>query len=270
MNKMSNGGLDLYCWVDGKWQFVNAVAPVGFNNQCLLISDLDTTYKEFMLNLPIYDGVEYVEIGVKDKATITAPQINTFINQKPIVFYGTSITQGGGTSRPGMAYPSIVSRKLNIETINLGFKGNGKFEETMGQVLCETDASLFVIDCTPNTTPDTIKLNTLKLIEQIRKCKPATPILLVESIFREYSYLKQTDETIPGGIRYMMAQNKELKNSFDNAINKGITEIYYLDNKDLIGSDHEGTVDGTHLSDLGAFRFADKMSAKITEILKLK
>lgn len=270
MAQIGTSGLDLYCMVDGKWQYVNSGIPSGLDNERILITDMDTSYKEFLLNLPLYDGVENIEIGINPDFYISAPKNSFYKINKPIVFYGTSITQGGSASRPGMAYPSIISRKLFVETVNLGFSGNGKFESSVGQALCEIDASLFVIDCTPNSHPDVIKNNTAKLLQQIRDCRPDTPILLVESIIREYSYFKQADESTFGSRKYISVQNNELKKSFNKAKSMGIEEIYYLESDGLIGYDHEGTIDGTHLTDLGFYRFADKIETKIIEILKLK
>lgn len=270
MAQIGTSGLDLYCLVDGKWEYVNSGIPSGLDNERTLISDMDTSYKEFLLNLPLYDGIENIEIGINPDFSISAPKNSFYKINKPIVFYGTSITQGGSASRPGMAYPSIISRKLFVETINLGFSGNGKFESSVGQALCEIDASLFVIDCTPNSSPDVIKNNAFKLLQQIRKCKPNTPILLVESIIREYAYFKQSDETTFGSRKYILAQNNELKKSFNKAKIMGIGETYYLESDGLIGYDHEGTIDGTHLTDLGFYRIADKIETKIIEILKLK
>jgi lysophospholipase L1-like esterase len=270
MTSIATSGLDLYCLVDGKWEYVNSGIPSGLDNEKILISDMDTSYKEFLLNLPLYDGVENIEIGINANFSISAPKKFFYKINKPIVFYGTSITQGASASRPGMAYPSIISRRLSAETINLGFSGNGKFESSIGQALCEIDASLFVIDCTPNSGPDVIKNNTVKLLQQIRKCKPNTPILLVESIRREYSYFKKSDESTFGSRKYILAQNDELKKSFNKAKSMGIGNLYYLESDGLIGYDHEGTVDGTHLTDLGFYRIADKIETKIIGILKLK
>lgn len=270
MSKIGSCGLDLYCLENGNWQYVNSAIPTGLKNESLFISDMDTTLKTFLINLPLYDGVEDIKIGINNKYIISTPLKNIDQLIKPIVFYGTSITQGGSASRPGMAYPAIISRKLKVETINLGFSGNGRFEESLGRVLCDIDASLFVIDCTPNSAPDTIKKNALKLIMQIRKCKPDTPILLVESIIREYSYFQNTDESVFGGLMYIKAQNKELRTSYSTAVKSGIKNLFYLESNDLIGSDHEGTVDGTHLSDLGQYRIAEKIGSEIIEILKLE
>jgi lysophospholipase L1-like esterase len=267
MTQISANGLDLYCHVNGKWQYVGSGIPRNeIENEAMLISNLDTTYKEFRLHLPLYNGIRDIEIGIAEGYTIEKGNVE-YENPKPVVFYGTSITQGASASRPGMAYPSILSRRLNVETINLGFSGNGRFEEAVGQALCEIDAALFVLDCTPNSSPEIIRNNALKLILQIKKCRPDTPILLVESIIRENSFL-QVKGT--GSIDHIKAQNRALMETFQKAKEVGVEDIYYLKTDGLIGADHEATVDGSHLSDLGMTRIAEKIGGEISGILKLK
>lgn len=266
MTSIGASGLDLYCKRDQKWQYVNSGIPKEKETETVLITHMDGSLKEFMLNLPLYAGVVRIEIGIKKGFVISKGE--EFRNHDtPIVVYGTSITQGASASRPGMAYPSIISRNLDLETINLGFSGNGKFENSIGQVLCDISPGILVLDCTPNSSPEVIEENTLDLIQQFRTCHPEVPILMVESIIREYSYFKQTDATVFGTGGYIKKQNRALLEAFREAKNSGIKDLYYLEGKDLIGSDHEGTVDGTHLNDLGMVRIAEAVQAELVKIL---
>ena len=267
-SKVCGSGLDLYCLVDNKWQYVRSGIPTAVETEQLFVSKMDTTSKQFLLNLPLYDGIEHIEIGIKKGFNISANSYND--NTKPIVFYGTSITQGASASRPGLAYPSIIGRDLNIETINLGFRGNGKFEKSVGMALCEIDAGMYIIDCTPNSSPEIIKNNALELIKQIRNSKPNVPILIVESIIREYAYFQKLEKNELGGLKYIQAQNNELKKVYNNAIDLNLGDVHYLSSDGLIGHDHEATIDGTHLNDLGMKRIAEKIKQKIIEIYKLQ
>jgi hypothetical protein len=97
--------------------------------------------KEYMIYLPLYDGVDHMEIGIDSTATIYAPSGSLAEGGLPILFYGTSITQGGCVSRPGMAYPSIISRKLDKPVINLGFSGNGRMDGNMADWIKTIPAS---------------------------------------------------------------------------------------------------------------------------------
>lgn len=265
MTDIGSSGLDLYCWIEGVWQYVNSGVPKGKKNETVLIQDMQSGQKEFMINLPLYASVTQLEIGVLKGSEILKGDL--IMKDSPIIFYGTSITQGASASRPGMAYPSIISRKLNIETVNLGFSGNGKFESSIGQVLCDYKSQLLVLDCTPNSSPQIIRENALDLIRQFRQCHPDVPILMVESIIREYSYFRQTDSSVFGSSGYIKEQNQALNEVFKQGQEMEIKQLYYLEAENLIGKDHEATVDGTHLSDLGMKRIAMKFQTEIIKIL---
>lgn len=255
ITKLAANGLDLYCFVNGRWQYVNSAIPGKETSHSTFISNLDSTTKEFSVNLPLFSEATEVKIGIKKGYVISKGGI---LNKKTILFYGTSITQGSSASRPGMAYPAIVARKLNTETINFGFKGNGRFEHSIGSVICGTQPDLIIIDCTPNSPPDTIKKHTLKLILQLRECHPKIPILFVENVLSEYAFFNQVSSA------YLQAQNRELKNAYNQAVNSGMGLLFYLDSKNLVGLDHEGVVDGVHPSDLGHLRIANRIVNKIT------
>ncbi len=266
MTDIGASGLDLYCRVGSQWQYVNSGIPRGEKTEATLITHLEPSMKEFILHLPLYESVVKLEIGVVDGSSIEAGS-PFHEDEGPILFYGTSITQGASASRPGMAYPSILSRKLDRETINLGFSGNGRFEQAVGEAICEADLGLIVIDCTPNSAPEVIRENALPLIHQLRKCHPHIPILLVESIRREYAHFKLAADTIFGTYAYIDRQNHTLRKVYEEALDAGITDLHYLEGDYLIGDDHEGTVDGTHLTDLGMVRMAEHLEQKLLKIM---
>src|SRR5262249_47490815 len=68
---------------------------------------------EIPLYLPLYSGVKVLGIGLDPDASIDHPK--PFAVAKPVVFYGTSITQGGCASRGGMSYQAILGRLLNLD-----------------------------------------------------------------------------------------------------------------------------------------------------------
>ena len=113
ISRINTSGLDLYCFVKGKWQYVNSGIPYYSENEQILISGMESVFKDYMLYFPSYDGIKHIEIGVKNGAEILSPKDN-FNTSLPIVFYGTSIIQGASASRLGLAYPSRISRNLNM------------------------------------------------------------------------------------------------------------------------------------------------------------
>ncbi|HEU5145424.1 MAG TPA: SGNH/GDSL hydrolase family protein [Chryseosolibacter sp.] len=254
-------GVDLYAHNGKDWQYVRTGFPVGKSSEATLLEKADGTTREYLLNLPLYDGVENLEIGVNASATITRASEKFLLDHKPVVYYGTSIAQGGCASRPGLAFTSILSRSLNVPFINLGFSGNGTIESSVGEAMAEIDAALYVIDCNPNTAVDLIYDRTIALVHQLRKARPDAPILLVEGFLYDIAYLDATvHETV-------LKKQKELKRAFDALRKTGVTKLHYRSGEGLIGDDHEGTVDGVHPNDLGMMRIAESLEPVIRKLL---
>ena len=145
-------GLDLYCLQDGKWIFAGSGRPQGKASTATIVKNMLPEEREYLLYLSLYDGVTSLAIGVDSLSEIGQPVVDLPIRTKPIVFYGTSILQGGCASRPGMAHTNILERKLNRECINLGFSGNALLDLEIADVIAGVDASLFVLDFLPNAT----------------------------------------------------------------------------------------------------------------------
>ena len=205
-------------------------------------------FREYKLFLPLYDGVTKLEVGIDSTASIEKASPSTV---KPIVFYGTSITQGGCASRPGMAHTNIISRKLDVDCINYGFSGNGRMETPIVELISEIDAHFYVIECMQNMNSEQVSERVRPLVDMIRSNHPYTPIVLVENMMYTTAFLDQTIETT------LIQENEALKNEFDKIIKRGIPNIFYIkDNQELL-LDNDGTVDGVHLTDLGFLRYAD-------------
>ncbi|MEN6535873.1 MAG: SGNH/GDSL hydrolase family protein, partial [Bryobacteraceae bacterium] len=146
-------GLDLYVRLGNGWRWVANGRPLKVTNEQTLVKNWPGGSREYMLYFPLYNGVESVEIGVPPEATI-APGPAYPPGVKPIVFYGTSILQGGCASRPGMVYTSIIGRMLDWPTLNFGFSGNAKSEPEIANLLAELDPAAYVYDSLPNLKPE--------------------------------------------------------------------------------------------------------------------
>lgn len=255
-------GLDLYAWTNGKWQFVNVGRPSGKSNQQTIISNMLPEEREYLLYLPLYDGVVSLQIGIDSTAIIGKPLLQFPSTTNPIVCYGTSITQGGCATRPGMSYTNILERKLNREVINLGFSGNGQLDYEIAELMGRrTDAGLYVLDFIPNVTLEQVLDKTVTFVNRLRQNNPKTPILLVESILFPHSVFDvQMYKTVTG-------KNNALRKEYEKLLQMGYKNIYYLPAGKLIGTDGETTVDGIHLTDLGFTRFADELQKTVRKIL---
>jgi hypothetical protein len=260
-------GLDLYAKtttvddLSGKWRWLAVGRPTAKENSARLVSGIPHGKREYLLYLPLYNGVESVEIGVPKDASIWKPQARNS-GLKPIVFYGTSITQGGCASRPGMVHTAILGRWLDAPVINLGFSGNGQMEAEVATLMAELDVSVFVIDCLPNISAGEVASRTEPLVAILRKAHPATPIVLVED--RSY-----TDSFILESKRQRNLTSREaLKVVFDRLQKAGDPSLYYIPGEDLIGDDGEGTVDSSHPTDLGFIRQSEAFLKVLRPILE--
>lgn len=254
-------GLDLYAWENNKWQFVNTARPTGKKTEQVIISTMTQKNREFMLFLPLYDGLTSLSIGVDSLSSISKPQTNLVATQNPIVVYGTSITQGGCATRPGMSYTNILTRWMNREFINLGFSGNGQLDYEIAEVMAKRkDAGMFILDFIPNVTEEKIKDKTKNFINILRKENPDTPILLVESIIFPHSVFSTATADI------LSVKNKALRDEFEEMKKAGDNNLYYLNSDDLMNKDGEGTVDGIHLTDLGFQHIAKTFLKEIINI----
>ena len=267
-------GIDLYTKYNNKWRYVttagalvglktyqNKSIPADNINEYELIKNMTPEFREYKLFLPLYDGVTKLEVGIDSTASIEKASPSVI---KPIVFYGTSITQGGCASRPGMAHTNIISRKLDVDCINYGFSGNGRMETPIVELISEIDASFYVIECLQNMDSEQVSERVKPLVDIIRTKHPNTPIVLVENMMYTMAFLDQTQET------RLIQENAALKNEYDKIIKSGTPNIFYIkDNKDFL-VDNEGTVDGVHLTDLGFLRYADYLMENFKKFKLIK
>ncbi|MFZ5515178.1 MAG: SGNH/GDSL hydrolase family protein [Candidatus Zhuqueibacterota bacterium] len=256
-------GIDLYTQsADGTWRWLGNGRPSGFPvNKARLVQNLPPASRRMMLYLPLYNGVSSVEIGLPQQASVWAFIATNPPHRKPIVFYGTSITQGGCASRPGMSATSILGRRLDAPIINLGFSGAGKMEPALAELLGEIDAALYVIDCLPNMDVQLIQERVEPFIETLRRARAETPILLVEG--RAF----QNAHELPETATKIKSQWLALRTAYENLTGKGIQNLHYAYGQNQLGDDGEATVDGSHPTDLGFMRQADFFEPMLRAIL---
>lgn len=245
-------GVDLYVKHDDRWNYLGTGRPTQQKNESVLAKDLQPLRREFRIYFPLYNGLEQLEIGVPKSAKFEPPTESPAA--RPLVFYGTSITQGGCASRPGMAYPAILSRSLNIPTINLGFSGNGKTEPELAHLLAELDPAAYVLDSLANLETAQVGERLPSFIDVLRQRHPLTPIVLVESIpYPDRNLASKRHERFVG-------TNDTLRKIYSQRREQGDRRIYYVPSHSLLGLDGEATVDGVHPTDLGFQRMAESLA----------
>ena len=263
MHAFGQTGVDLY--IDGVYRDTATAgrdSKPGLTQEHSYFHDKPRTDREITLYLPLYMPVKVVGIGIDTDAQVQAPR--SFTLRKPIVFYGTSITQGGCASRSGMSYQAILGRMLNVDFVNLGFSGNGKGEPEVARTVADIDASYFVLDFAQNNeTVESLMQVYAPFVEAIRSKHQNTPILVITPIYsaREAWSPDSRLDKMREWIRRVAAQR----------IAGGDQNLEIVEGTDLLGpSRGDGLVDGTHPNDLGFEWMAEGLAPRISKVLGLK
>lgn len=265
-------GTDLYIFEgDSTWRHVNTNRPRVNNTddkicESTYVSNLDTTkMMEYMVYLPLYDGVNSVEIKVDSTATITSGDTELIDENVKILAYGTSILQGGCASRTGMAATNILSRELNCEVVNIGISGEGKMDNCMARAMAAApDIDIYLLDPVPNCTEMMCDTLTYDFVKILRDARPDVPIVMVEGPI--YPYARY--DSFFG--RYLPAKNAAFRRNYERLKAENPENLYYVDSVNLDGVEDDGTVDGIHLTDLGFRHYANKLEPVLREILHKK
>ena len=203
-----------------------------------------TDLRDIELYFPLYNGVKSLYVGLK-KGSQLLPH-NDYTYKKPMVFYGSSITQGGCASRTGNDYISHLGRMLDSDYVNLGFSGNAKGEQTMADYLASLDASVYVIDYDHNApTYEHLEKTHYPLYQTIRDKNPNTPIVFISAPGPEYK-------------EKGFERRDLIKTNYEKAVANGDKNVYFIDGESLFGSEDREvcTVDLCHPNDIGFLRMA--------------
>ena len=246
-------GFDLYVGEPGKQRYHNTarydIRETSYEVE--LFEHPEPSMRTFTLNFPLYQGVKAVQIGLSLEAQVLLPPARA--DERPVIIYGTSITQGGCASRPGLAYTNIVSRALNREIINLGFSGNGCGDPEVLRLMAEIpDPGLWVLDYDANAgSQDELRKSLPIALEVLRSARTDVPILVVSRMVwaRDYSH----EESL---------RNREIRAEIQRAAVEsarmaGDMNVHFFDGGLLLGPDaDECTVDGVHPNDIGFLQIA--------------
>ena len=236
----ANFGFDLYVGNDYRLSFVPPINIMEVKEYESLVElpDADDSMRLITVNMPNYCDVLGFSIGLEEGSALEAAPDYKY--EQPIVYYGSSITQGGCASRPGRDYQNIISRRFDTNYINLGFSGSAQGEEAIGNYIAELDMSMFVLDYDHNApTTEHLEETHEKFFKLIRSKCPALDILMLS---RPKAHLEKREE-----------QRLEIiTRTYENALRAGDKHVYMIDGPTLMQyAGYEGTVDNCHPNDLG-------------------
>lgn len=264
-------GTDLYIFEgDSAWRHVNTNRPYLKDKdtkmcEATYVENLDGKMHEYMVYLPLYDGVDNLKIKVDSGATIIPGSLDLISSDNRIVAYGTSILQGGCASRTGMGPTAIISRELNCEVINLGFSGEGKQDQCVARAMAQIpDVDVFLIDPVPNCTEMQCDTLTYGFIKTLRTARPDAKIVMLEGPIYPYSRY----DSYFGN--YLPKKNAAFRRNYEKLKAEDPTNLYYVTSEGLDGPEDDGTVDGIHLTDLGFRHYANKLVPILRPLLPKK
>lgn len=257
-----NSTFDMFQKIKGseyfdKYTYIGAFAPLRTVGNSLIEGYMtDGVMVDYCINFPsrhVYD----VFVALDRDSEILEP--TPYRIQKPIVFYGSSITQGAGASKPGNTYEAIISKHLDAEYINLGFGGNAKGEQEMAEYIAKLDMSAFVLDYDHNSPNAEYLWNThLDFFRTIRKAQPDLPIIILTA-----------PNTMPWYDWYQPRRDA-IYNTYKTAISEGDKNVYFIDGSTLFGDVDRDlcTVDTCHPTDLGYWRMALKIEETLAPLFE--
>ena len=261
MHFFGQSGVDLYV---GEHYWGTAVpdkdAAPGKVYEHIYFTGQPRVMRDITIYLALYSPVKALEIGLDPDAAIEPP--TAFAVAKPLVFYGTSITQGGCASRPGMSYQAILGRRLNLNHVNLGFSGNGRGEAAVARAVAEIDAAAFVLDFAQNNSDaDSLSQVYDPFIGILRERHPETPVVAITPI---YAAAEAT------GSRKNEQMRALIRKVVSKRIAAGDLHLQLVEGTDLLGPFRvDGLVDGTHPNDLGFQWMAEGLAERLRKVLGL-
>lgn len=253
-----SAGFDMYVEENSK-QIYKAVfvPPYEVSNGYESVIDFSDRKKRLItINFPLYTEVKDLFIGIKNGSILE--EAREYKYTTPIVYYGSSITQGGCASRPGNSYQAIISRILDCDYINLGFSGSARGEDKMADYIANLNMSIFVYDYDNNApTVEHLEKTHKRMFDRIRLKNPELPIIMMS---RPRPHLTEGEQK----------RQEIIRATYQSAIDSGDKNVYFLSGSQLICGDFEETalIDSAHPNDSGFLCMSKVLVEIIKDILK--
>ncbi len=260
MPRTAQSGLDLYRRKEGdaRMHWYHTYKPSARNMEGFTEAfHTDGAFAEYTLNFPLYDGVDALYIAVKKDCRLEPSAPYTY--EKPVIYYGSSITQGGCASRPGNSYQGMLSVLLDANFVNLGFSGSARGEEAMAEYIAKQEMSVLVMDYDHNAPSlEHLEATHLPFYRIIRKAQPNLPIIMISSP-------DQNRE------EHWTARREVVKKTYETAVAEGDQNVYYIDGHRFFRAIDLWdccTVDDSHPTDLGFYLMAKGIEKVLRPVLE--
>ena len=240
-------------------RYVRTFMPPWHTTEAGYESKIDLSGKKlrhFTINFPSYSGVDELWVGISDGAILGEGL--KYRDAAPILYYGSSITQGGCASRSGNIYQNVVCRRTNFDYINLGFSGNGRGEDAIVDYMASLNISAFVCDYDHNApSRNHLSATHYKMYEKIRAAHPDIPYIMLSKCDLDQDYDAN------------LARREVVYESFCRARANRDKNVYYIDGASIFRGPYQNmcTVDACHPNDLGFALMADAITAELERAL---
>ncbi len=217
--------------------------------------------RSYILYFPICQRVGDLYVELEHGAQVE--RVDKY-NTLPILYYGSSITQGFCAGRADNTYEAFIEKWSGIDFVNLGFSGNGKGEDRMIEYLCTLPCSVFVSDYNHSGIDlDYFERQHRKLYREFRRTHQGTPILFLSKtcIFAPK----------PGDSVRELIQAEIIERTYKEAMAAGDANVYYLSGEEMLASlsptdRMSASNDSDHPNELGFYLMAKKIYDKLAGI----
>ena len=250
-------GFDVFADVDGNRQYFGTYKPpvdCGGKFEGIVALPLEGKHT-IQINMPLYNGVYRVYVGLEKGSTLEKAEP---LMQPPVVYYGSSITQGGCASRPGCSYEAMLHRHFKTDFINLGFSGNARGEVEMMEYIASLPMSVFVYDYDHNAPDrDHLRATHERGYKIVREKHPDLPIIMMT---RPKYYLNDV----------LLERNQIIRTTYENAVAAGDKNVYFIDGRELLLPEARecSLVDNVHPTDLGFFGMYTRLLPLMQTLIK--
>ena len=262
LSGIGKSGIDIYAWTPEKgWRFVNWRFIMPRNYPTRQKGNFYTIKwkpgQPCWIYLPLYNGITDFAVGIAKGKTVTPLPPRASGVTKPVVFYGSSITQGACASRPGIAFTALAGRLGDFPVVNLGFSGNAHMEPEVGDMLADVDASCYVLDPLGNMWTGEVNARYEAFVRKLHAARPEVPIVLAAVCW-------EVDRPSPR-VRAAHAIYEKLKREDPREWRR----LHWISEDELALDDGEYTVDGCHPNDWGMMQMGRAYAGRIRRALGL-
>jgi hypothetical protein len=258
MPSVGESGFDLY--IDG--QYLGSAWPDAagrIKGQWRI--GRERKIRDITLYLPLYKAVSIQEVSLDAEAGLEAAV--PYAIAKPVIYYGSSITQGGCASNPGGSCQAILERRLDADFVNLGFSGNGLGDPAVAEAVCELEPSCVVLDFWANPSASQYAVSLPAFVNILRTKWSRLPILVVSPFYFP------AEDSSADVAREQSAKRLTAEEFVRQRGHAGDRWIKFVDGLKMLNRDQAGgLVDGVHCNSLGFYFNAQGLEPFLREVLK--